>query len=170
MEKVFVGDKSTDWYKRCRQYLDNNDIQFEKAKEICNRYGIDEHNIALDYNTLYLKYGEKYPDDVIKMFKSSPYSGRIGTFNIVKKNSKLGKEIAKADIHKQHSPMVGFDLFGGIAGIKYGQFIHKEHVYIRVISETELKCPEGFTEMKLSDFFLLVENIKNNDDLHLENI
>ena len=169
-ERVFVGDKNTEWYKRCREYLDESKIQFDKAEQVCNKYGISKESIAIDYDTLYLKYEVAYLPEIIKMFKSVPFCGKHGTFNIVKKNSPLGKEFKKLKISKPSSPMVGFKLFGGRM-MSYGQFIHNEHVYVRVLCDQELDCPAGFTEMKLSEFWALAEKIQDKtNNLHLENI
>lgn len=171
METVFVGDKNTAWYKKCRDYLDDNKVQFEKVEAICEKYGIDKHDVALSHDTLYLNYGKEYPQDVVKMFKSAPYICSKGSFYVVKRNSKLGKEIINAGVDKKSSPMVGFDLFRGITGVRYGQFIHNEHVYIRIVADRDVECPEGFEVMSMSDFWALIEKIQDKSNgLKLENI
>lgn len=169
MEIVIVGNENTGWYKRCRKYLDETDAEFEKAKKIVEKYGVDINNVAIDYDTLYLKHGEKYSDEVVKMFKTSPLYSRNGVFDIIKKNSKIGKEFSKIGVSKPRKPMVGFELFNGIP-IRSAQFIFNKKIYIRIESEKDIDIPAGFEQVKLSEFYSMLENIKEDESLHLENI
>lgn len=169
MEKIFVGDKNTEWYKKCRGYLDAKREQKETIKEFCDAHGIDDKDWKADSMSIFVREDEKY-SEYKSQSKSSIYYDKDGSYYQIRKNSKLGKDFLKLGLKPLYRPLVGFELLAGIR-LKYGQFIHSEHIYIRIETDNEVPCPEGFEEMKMSDYFALVEKIQEkSNDLYLENI
>jgi hypothetical protein len=169
LEIVIVGNKNTDWYKRCRQHRDNKNADGSKVRQFCEENNIAKEDFMFTPSTLYVKAVDKYKL-FAKQAKTNLYYVENDKYYIIKKNSSLGRKYSKLELTNTHSPMVGFELFDGIR-CRSCQFLHNNKIYVRIESETKIEVPNGFKEMKMADYFSLTDKIKDpTNKLSLENV
>ena len=164
MQYVFVADKNHSWYKRRLNFVNERKATMQKIYSICANYNIKEECVDISIGaTLYLSAECEYSPEVIKMCKTNKLHTRNGVFYVVKKNSKLAKEMKANNIIIPSKPFLGMELLKEHYGyLSYVQFIHNEKLYLEIDLEYEIEPLEGFDEMKLSEFYALKESIYEN--------
>ena len=167
MEYVYIAGKDTDWYKKCRAYLDSCIEDRKVVANFCQEWNIDVNDYLFGKQQFYVK---KKPET--KCFsiyaKKNDFVWNDMLFLAIKNNSKLGKAFLKLKLHNADMPPIWWDLFIGFA-FEYTQFIFDEKVYLKLDSKNKFPLPEGFTEIKMSEYYTLLEKIDDpKNKLHLE--
>lgn len=164
MQYVFVANKNHSWYKRCLNFANERKATMQKIFAICANYDIKEECVGISRGeALYLSVEGEYSSEVIKMCKTDKLHTRNGVFYVVKKNSKLAKEMKANNITIPSKPFIGMELLKEHCGsLSYVQFIYNEKLYLELDLEYEIEPLEGFEEMKLSEFYALKESIYEN--------
>jgi hypothetical protein len=173
MEMVIVGNNNTDWFKQCREYLTCKQRNREKVNKFCESHNIKLEDWLCNSHTIYIrrtKDNKRYAGQA----KKDLYYQDDEPFYVIKKNSLLGKEFNMLDLEVLNKPMVGWGLLddeSSIRGLRYSQFIYEDSIYILLDYDKHINIPAGFTEMKMSDYYLMLERIRNPDNnLYLENV
>lgn len=167
MEKAFYSDGG-DYYNRCLDYA-----KAIKVNRLTAEKFMQEHNIAINdyaydtYGNLYIKAknNEKYKEISCKELMQH----RDIEYFKLKHTSKLYKEFSAVykTMEHIHKPTILLDLFpDNLYGcdISYTRFFYENKLYINIsIDKSDLNTPKDFTEIKLSDYYKLVEDLKDKN-------
>lgn len=160
MEKFYIVTTESDLYDGYMKYKENIPVVNEVAKFIMQKYGVETLTYAATNDYLYI---EATKDDVIKFGKQlkNPTDNNLYAF---KKSSEIGKEwvltLKEKDITVLRKPMVGM-YFSTIGKSRSRLFDIDGTVYATYDNDGEFKNPIGFQEIKGSEFYKIIEDVKN---------
>lgn len=181
MERYFIATKESKYLKDYNEYTEKIETQrkfinkFFEEKEIDgNKYivgGDGRVNIPFEeWNkskiTLRIEPTENNLNKFSRMLRTSDRYGLCA----FRKNSNMAKQFAKQCIDEKivvnlYSPRIG-DYFNDLCyyGCKSQHFIYTDIFYIKVDSEglKENDTPNGFTEIKASEYYKILEEFKDN--------
>ncbi|AUN01514.1 TPA: hypothetical protein ACXDAY_002205 [Clostridium botulinum] len=186
MEKAYLVQESSEYYKDVLKYiqpdkeqskfvfsfLDKNNIQAERyylcGDGCCNKPFLQEDKGDISLSII------PTDEDKEKLSKSLCKPDQYGLCSF-KKNSKIGKEFAQYCIDNKIiinllKPRIG-DYFESkspnnlsLGGYRLSQFEVGDNLYVKLDSHKineETKTPEGFVEIKLSEFYKKLEEYEN---------
>lgn len=179
MERSFIATKESKYAQELNEYIKLTKQQREFVKEFFIEKGIEANCFIVRGNGFmnipFNEYDKKdiclsieaTENDLTKFGKTlcKPSDG-LYTF---KKSSSIAKEFANECIDKRvvinlWSPRVS-DYFKSLGhrGLSYSQFENEDVLYIKVDSEylKEDDIPEGFVEIKTSDFYIAKEEYES---------
>lgn len=163
MEQYFEITKDS---KRYQQYI-NYQTKRKEAIEAMSKF-MEEHDIPgskfmLWEGYLWVPETSEIMEKFGKQFRDVRYKG----FRAFKKNSVIGRAFAKANISMPQKPFVPF-FFNDCS---YGDFStrlfnYKDGVYCSISAPNlpALKAPQGFVEMKASEFFKVIEEAESEQE------
>lgn len=180
MERSFIATKESKYVQDWDKYLELREQQNEVVKEFFTEKGIETNCYRVggngSVNKPFSNYNEKEigldieptENDLVKFGKMlcKPMSNGLCSF---RKNSSISKEFAQKCVEEQivinlYSPRMS-DYFKslGYHGLTRSQFPIGNDLYVKVTSEylNEEDTPEGFTEIKLSEYYLAEEKLEN---------
>ena len=183
MERSFIATKESKYYidlhkymgllERQRKFVDTffSEKEIESIKYIMSGDGFI--NIPFDQEdvkdiTLSIKPSE---NDVINFKTIICKPNKIHGLSAFKKSSNISKEFSQKCIDEKiiinlSSPRIS-DYFEslGYSGYEYTQFEYDNNLYIKVDSKYlgEADIPEGFIDIRLSDFYIAKENFDSKN-------
>lgn len=183
MERSFIASKESKYVQDWDKYLEFREQQNEVVKEFCVEKGIEANCYRVggngSVNKPFSNYNEKEigfdieatENDLVKFGKMlcKPMSNGLCSF---RKNSTISKEFAQKCVEKQivinlHSPeMRHYFKTLGFNGYTRSQFPIGDNLYVKVASEylKEEDIPEGFTEIKLSEYYIAEEKLDKEEN------
>ncbi|NEZ46136.1 hypothetical protein FDF74_02785 [Clostridium niameyense] len=182
MEKAFIVNRESKLYKDIKKYRDLESEQKKFINKFFKEYDIEANTYRItgdglinkpfqEYDSNISLYIDPTENDLKKYGKILNKQGRYG-LRAFRKTSKIAKEFTKQCIDEQivinlWYPRVG-DYFESISfyGCGFTIFENEECFYLRVESDflKENDIPEGFKEIKLSDFHIAKEKFENNKE------
>lgn len=179
MERSFIVTENSKYFKDDNTYSEMKKIQKAFIKEFFNKKEIEAKGYILHGNgivnypfeeydkkeiQLYIKATENDLNKYNKMLCKKDDDG----FCAFRKNSNIGKEFAQECIDRKIVINVSEpdlrDYFKSLdwRGYSYQQFIYKDKMYVKIESEClkENDTPEGFIEIKLSEYYKVLEDLE----------
>lgn len=158
MEKYFIVSESANFYK---EYFKHK--EFEKYIHPITLDFMKKHNIEAN---------EHFHNE--KIFCIKPTEKDLEKFNTIlgkslqngtrpfKKNSKIGKDwlatLKTNNVKYVYKPFVGFSFKNVMGKMRSRLFNIDSVVYCSFASDYEIDIPDGFREIKASEFFKVVED------------
>jgi len=143
-----------DWWNNYKEIC-------EIAKNFMTEYEIESNQFCARPNAFYIIPSE---NDKIK-FSNMLCKNDIGNGLIMfKKKSKIGKAWINKNVEVQSQPMINFEYFTQTLSGKMRLFHDPANNKIYYSIETKYdfdETPEGFIEMKASEFFKVIEDIES---------
>lgn len=159
MSEIAICAYDGEWYEKCRKYIDSRNADIEKVDKFAADHGISKADFA--FNVLGTFFVKDTPSN--EKFRKSSCKKTDGCYLVIKGNSKLGKEFS--NLNRTLENMRKPDIFLGLIyarRMRCVAFFYKKVLYISASSDTdELKCPDGFKQMKLSEYYKMVEDINS---------
>ena len=161
-EKYFIVNNKSDLYKEYMGYKKN----LKQMREIAIKF-LEEHDIEANeysYNSLvfYIIPTEKDKEKFKTVLGKTVENGT----KPFKKNSKIGKAwintLKENNIEPLHKPIVGWFFKNHVGKMRSRLFDINEIVYCSYKVEGDINTPEGFTEIKASEFWKIIEDNKAN--------
>lgn len=182
MERAFIVSKESEYHKELNKYFD---LQ-EQQRKFINKYfaekGIEANAFIIggngfmncsfkqsDVQDIYLKI-EATENDLNKFEKMLCKANEVGLRRF-KTKSTIGKDFAQRCIDEkiiinlwEPKPR---DYFKSLDCLSYGirRFFYNDILYLKINSQllSPFETPEGFTEIKLSEFYSALEEVEKND-------
>ena len=163
MDKYFVTEKENKFYQRCANYIKEYEEVYEKAYQYLKKFAkeITKNEIGIVGENLYITDTKENKERFGKQLKNTPYAKFLG----FRKNS----EIAKGwHGEKPMKPMFIFDVLP-IAPGRFSErlFIFENKLYVCCRCECDYETPQGFAEIKASEWYALCEKIQE-EKLHVD--
>lgn len=157
-EMFMMTTKDHSYFKSCLKYVDENKNFFADGKKYAASLNIPENDFGLGTSTFAVKNTPEY---------QKKYKGLVkidGDFLTFKRNTKIGRGWK---LKKPFRPMPVLDLLTNFQGGKFREqlFIFQDKLYIHFSHESDVILPEGFTQIKASEYYSLVEKIQQ-EKLH----
>lgn len=159
MEKYFIVTKDASLHDDYFAYKNNDRDISVIAKEFMEQYGIEAKQYARSSGSFYISATQNDYEKFKPMFKKDKINGLYE----FKKNSEIGKawiELLKSkDLKVLHKPFIAFE-FSKFNGGKYSTrlFDIDGVVYLSFDCGYEVDTPDGFKEIKASEFFKIIED------------
>jgi hypothetical protein len=161
MEKFFIISNDTDLAKDYLEYKNNRKIVHEHVNSFMEKYEIKSQGYNAGNETFYI---DPTKEDIEKYDKilGKEVDNGLRPF---KKSSKIHKEWIKSlkdnDIKVKHKPHIAW-YFKDFVGGRYSSklFDIDGVVYCSFRWDGNVDCPEGFIELKASEFWKIVEDNK----------
>jgi hypothetical protein len=160
MEKYFIVSPKADLYKDYFKYIENRKAVHEHVKRF-----FDKHEIKAQYydclgNWLYIKPTE----EDLKVFGSMLCQAELNGLRCFKENSKIGRAWAKSlqetNLKVLSKPQILLYLDHYIPRCRYRLFRVGTVLYGSIETDSEFTLPEGFEEIKASEFYQKLEEIE----------
>jgi len=155
-----VAEESHPFYQRCMNWNMANEAIFEAGSIYAGTLGIKKEDFALGGSDFYVKNTPEYKDKFKGKYSVS------GDFLRFKKNNKFGKGWS---LEVPIKPCIAFDHTAIHGRFSVKQFITQGKLYASVKANGAFKKPEGFTEIKASEFYSVIEKV-NAEKLDYINI
>jgi len=162
MELYFSVNKDSELYKQWFEFDDNRKILNETYNEFCKKVGIESIKYAVAWNGLYIIPTEKDTElfgsqlqvkdhgDGAKRFKGNSKVYRAWIKRLKEKNIEI---VSKPDMWHY------FGAYGRSSSRIFDD--EKGNVYCSITAECLEKNFKGVTEMKASEFYKVIEDIKS---------
>lgn len=159
MEKFYIVSQNCDTYKRYMEYLKYLDAIIEVFSKFADEYGIHSSEFYTYADRLRIM-----PDDDDEK-KFGQYMSKTD-YGLFKKNTQMSKEwvsrCKSAGLTTMTKPYVPF-IFNVFGKCRYRLFHIGETLYCTYESAEKFDNPNGFNEVKASDFYKMME--ENNVEL-----
>lgn len=157
MENYYEVTKQSNLYQEYMDYISNNKEMRKIADEFLIKNEVDTDKYAGTADTFYIIPTEKDLNEFEK-FLCKPLENWLRAF---KKTSKIGKAwletLEENNIKPMHKPFL--QEYFNVWGQTWNRLFNVgDKVYCSFKSEYDFKNPEGFEELKLSEFFKIVED------------
>lgn len=184
MERAFIVTSESEYFKDYAKFLEKNEEQRAFINKFFNEKGIDGNTYIVGGNGMMnVPFSESDKSEIGLRVESTEINlSKFGKMLCkedqnglcaFKKSSKIAKEFADKCVDLRipinlYSPRVG-DYFAslrhGIYGCSSERFLLDDIIYLKIISEyiTADETPEGFTEIKLSEYHKIAESMKENE-------
>lgn len=155
MEQFYEITPHSGRFAECMTYWNETDKQNEKVREFMSNHNILSPALWRG-DILYIK---KRPDMSDDNFLKKTVEDNGNVYYGIKKYSRLGRELKALGVHRVYKPFVLFFFEETILQASVRLFPAGEKVYCSVehTLEKPLPCPEGFIEMKGSEFYEIME-------------
>jgi hypothetical protein len=157
MEKFFIVTEKSGLHKEYSDYLKSVKEVNELYKAFSDMFDIKATNYLAYSDHLYIIPTE---DDLIHFDKSLGKEVSQG-LRPFKRNSTINKEWTKSIKSKKYkvlrSPLVQF-YFKNCSNSRYRIFENKDAIYCSYENDYDVDIPEGFTEIKASEFYKVIED------------
>ena len=139
----------------CMTYWNESDKQAEKVRAFMSNHNIPSP-VLWRGSVLYIKKCSDMPDS---NFLKKTVEDNGSVYYGIKKTSPLGKELRACDVHRIYKSFILFFFEEMISKASVRLFPANGKVYCSVdhTLEKPLTCPEGFIEMKGSEFYEIME-------------
>lgn len=180
MERSFIATKESEYVKSLNEYMKLGKQQNEFVKKFFNEKGIETSIYMVsgdgsvnrpfeEFNKKEIKLSiQPSEDDLYNFPKILCAPNKNNGLYTFKKSSSISKEFSQKCIDEQiiinlYAPRAS-EYFStlGFHGCSYTQFPSGEDLYIKVESKylKENDTPEGFNEIKLSEFYIAKEKFE----------
>lgn len=159
IEKYFEVTKDSGLYEEYSNYLENSIVLNKAVKNFMLKHNMETNTYACEKEKIYIQPTQKDKE----IFKSQlcSYCNSQGLYSF-KKNSKIGKDWIAQKVVVIYRPYVGLYFQDCCGHTSSRIFKIKEKVYCSFKNEYDtMETPEGFTEMKASEFFKIIEDNEN---------
>ena len=160
MEKYFVVNENHDFYKRCSQYIEKRNDIFNKAYAYMKQFDVEDREVGVSGRSIYVADTKENRDKFGNMLKKDAKRGWLE----FKKNSKIAKEWTH---EKPYPPSFIFDVLSDCGRYSERMFIFENKLYIGFRLDHDFETPDGYTEIKASQYHATVELI-NENKLHVD--
>lgn len=153
MNEIFMTiTEEHPYFKRCLAYQEDKKMFFAEGKKYAASLGIPENDFGLGTNTFAVKNTPEY---------QQKYKGLVkldGDFLTFKRNTKIGRGWK---LSRPLRPMPAIDLETGFHGGKFKEqlFMFQGKLYIYIAHYSDVLLPEGFTQIKGSEYYSVLEKI-----------
>lgn len=163
MEQYFEITNESSHYKEYFDYLEADEACRKAVKAF-----LEENNIHTEY---YAIFGEAlYIDD--NQENRDKYGNQLKKYGedrtvAFKKTSKIGRAWTESGIKEVHKPHVSFFFVNPSRSSRSRLFHVGEKLYCSIDCmgrSTKVKTPQGFIEMKASEFFKIIEDVENKQN------
>jgi len=157
MENYYEVTKESPLYQEYMDYLVSDRTMREISHEFLTNNNIDTKEYASTKDTFYIVPTEKDIENFDKILCKELENG-LRAFKVKSKIGKAWKEILKdKGVQPLHKPMLilYFNVYGSTAS---RLFSIDDKVYCSFKSEYNFTNPEGFIELKASEFYKIVED------------
>lgn len=154
--------------KKCLEYVKKREQALDLGAAYAEKWGIPKNEFAVLNDSFYILDTPANQEKFAGQLKKSD----DGKYCAFKKNSKIGKGW-ETPFPDNRQPNIGWEMYKsiGLIGGRYGilQFVSVDGLYARVKLAAKADIPAGFTEIKGSDFMLIVEAIDshNREFIHI---
>jgi len=159
MERYFIVTEKSSLHKSWFEYLDNKNAINELVKAFMEEQGIESTEYYVDNESIYIVPTENDKEKFGRVLGSATNEGLCK----FKKSSKIGKAWISAletnDLHVIHKPMVIW-YFKGVGGRFRSRIFDQDGVLYCSLEPCHGELPEGFVEMKASEFFKVIEDLE----------
>lgn len=183
MERCFIVSKESDYFKDLEIYIENCEEQRQFIIKFFKEKGIEASQYIVGgdgfVNCPFNEYSKKSiklrivptDKDFVNFGKMLCKKDERGLCAF-RKSSSIGKEFTQRCIDEKvvinlYPPRVS-DYFQSLGFMRcsYEQFKHNDKLYLKVSSERlkENDTPEGFKEIKLSEYYLIKEEYEKNKE------
>lgn len=166
MEQYFEITKDSKHYQQYINYQTKRKEAIEATSKFMKEHDIPGSKFMLWEGYLWVPETSEIMEKFGKQFRDVCYKG----CRAFKKNSVIGRAFAKADIHMPPKPFV-MDYFHDMpwwcGQINTRLFMYKDKLYCSIaVSEYPalVECPQGFIEMKASEFFKVIEEAESEQE------
>jgi len=165
MERYFEVTNQANLYNQYMEYKYNQELLCDISKEFMDSQGIETEEYANQGNTFYIVPTE----NDLEAFCKSLCKPLVNDLRAFKSNSKIGKAWGKLLEGKQfkiiNKPYVGFSFMNCLGKNRSRIFSIDEKVYCSFANEYNFEdTPEGFIELKTSEFWKIVEDYEGRDN------
>ena len=165
MTKYFIITEKTRLNKEYYAYKENNERVHLIARLFMETHGIKAKEYARSTERFFINPEQEDMERFEKMFKKEK---SMGLYEF-KKTSEIGKDwiqtLKEAKLTVYHKPMIAFE-FSKFAGGRYTNrlFDIDGVVYLSFDCGYEVDTPEGFQEIKASEFHKVIEDYETKID------
>jgi hypothetical protein len=156
MEKYFIVTEQSKLHKEYYEYKNSDKKLHKIVKEFMQKYEIETNGYAHRDQTFYIEPTEKDLEKFNKVL-CKPLENGLRAFKATSKIAKNWVETVE-QVKPVSKPYVGFCFKNCLGKIRSRLFDIDEVVYCSFSSEYEIDIPEGFTEIKASEFFKVIED------------
>ena len=165
MERYFKVTKQSNLYNQYMEYKDNQKVMHNISKEFMNTQGIETDTYANQGNTFYIVPTEKDTERFAKSLCKSIGEG----LRAFKAKSKVGKAwvetLEEKQIKIKYKPFVGRSFRNCMGKNRSRIFVIDSVVYCSFQNDYDFEdTPEGFVELKASEFWKIVEDYEGRDN------
>lgn len=159
MEKFFTVTEGTRLHDEYFTYKTNHKLVNQCAKDFMEKHNMETEKFARSSETFCIIPTENDCKNFGSMFSKDKVNG----LSVFKKNSEIGKDWIKTlklqNLCVLHKPMIAFE-FSKFAGGKFTTrlFDIDGILYLSFDCGYEVETPEGFNELKASEFFKIIED------------
>ncbi|WP_432748385.1 hypothetical protein [Pectinatus frisingensis] len=152
-EMFMMTTKDHPYFKICLKYCEEKKVFFAEGKKYAASLNIPENDFGLGSSTFAVKNTPAYQEKYKGLIKLD------GDFLTFKHNTKIGRGWK---LKRPFRPMPAIDLLTGFGGGKFREqlFIFQDKLYIHFCHESAIILPEGFIEIKASEYYSLIEKIQ----------
>lgn len=159
MEKYFIVTEGSRLRKEYFEYRKNLKIINEKVKLFTEKHGIEANGYCA-YDDLFMISPTEKDSEKFRGVLANPYENGITPF---KKSSKINKDWIKTlkenNLKVLHKPDL-WEYFYVRGSFSTRLFDVDKVVYASMRADMDIKTPEGFTEIKASEFYKIIEECK----------
>ena len=179
MERAFIVAENSKFFEQHKEYMKTANIQRELVKKFMTEKGIESNQYRVTGNgSVGVPFSERYKDDIrLGIIPTATDKERFGRHLTIPKrqevcyfkaNSFITKEFAQKCVDEQTvinlwEPRLG-DHFKSVGwkGHSHRYFEHDGTYYASIDCDTidPKETPEGFTEIKLSELYKVIEGIQ----------
>ena len=162
MEKFYIVTKESNLNKEYWEYVNNIKEVNKYVKEFMKQESIGAIEYHVDYKKIYIVPTE----NDVERFNSKLTKPLDNGLRAFKTNSLVGKKwiefVKNNDIKILHKPFVG--TYFNAYGRSYQRLFHiGDIVYCSYETEFNFNNPKGFTEIKASEFYRVIESLENKE-------
>ena len=159
MEKFYIVTPETELYDEYIRYKENIPVVNEIVKTILTKYGIETHLYAAANEYLCIQPTENDKVNFVNQLKTQ-IDLDLYPF---KKNSVIGKEwintLKENNIKVLHKPLIQF-YFKACGKARFRLFHIDDVIYASYETNGEFDNPNGFHEIKASEFYKATEDVE----------
>lgn len=163
MEQYFEITNQSSRYKEYFDYLEADEACRKAAKEFLEENNIHTKYYAIFGGALCIDDNQKNRDKYGNQLKKYGENRTVA----FKKTSKIGRAWTESGIKGVHKPHVSFFFADASYSTRTRLFHVGEKLYCSIDCmdrSTKVKTPQGFIEMKASEFYKIVEDVENDDE------
>jgi len=169
MERYFEVTSQSDLFNEYMEYKNNLKVIDNISTEFMSAQGIETDTYANKSNTFYIVPTEKD----LEIFNKALYKSIGEGLRAFKVNSKVGKAWVKTleekHVEIKHKPFVGFSFKNCMGKNRSRIFAIDSVVYCSFDNEYDFEdTPDGFVEIKASEFWKIVEDYNDKGESNNE--
>lgn len=163
MEQYFEITSQSSRYKEYFDYLEADEACRKAVKKFIEENNIHTEHYAVFGGALWIDNNQENREKYGNQLKKDGDDG-LAAF---KKTSKIGRAWTGLGIKEVHKPHVSFFFVDPSYSSRTRLFHVGEKLYCSIDCmnrSTKVKTPQGFIEMKASEFFKIIEDVENDDE------